>query len=83
MTQDHPSPFVERAAEREEFLRPAEVCRWLQVSRTWLYAAAKNGRIPSHRLGGDGPLRFRLSELEAWIEDGSTRSRLDAADHSP
>lgn len=61
------------AVEREDFLRPAEVCRWLQVSRTWLYDAAKNGRIPSHRLGGDGPLRFKPSELEAWIEDGSTQ----------
>jgi excisionase family DNA binding protein len=59
--------------EPEELLRPAEVCRWLQVSRTWLYAAAKDGRIPAHRLGGDGPLRFKRGELEAWIRAGSTR----------
>ena len=73
MTQEHVTPFPERRVEREEFLRPAEVCRWLQVSRTWLYAAAKDGRIPSHRLRGDGPVRFKPSELEAWIEAGSTR----------
>ena len=73
MTQEHVTPFPARPVEREEFLRPAEVCRWLQVSRTWLYAAAKDGRIPSHRLGGDGPVRFKRSELEAWIEAGSTR----------
>ena len=54
-----------------QLLRPAEVIDLLGVSRSWLYDAAKAGRIPCVRLGGpDGPVRFRARELEAWI-DGS------------
>ena len=42
----------------------------LGVSRTWLYEAAKIGRIPSIRIGGkDGPLRFVYEDLERWIDD--------------
>ncbi len=52
-----------------ELLRPAEVCRLLGVSRSWLYQAAIDGRIPSVRLGGpDGPVRFDPEELERWLE---------------
>jgi len=52
-----------------QLLRPAEVVDLLGVSRSWLYDAAKSGRIPCVRLGGpDGPVRFRARELEAWIE---------------
>ena len=52
-------------------LRPAEVVELLGVSRSWLYEAAKCGRIPCVRLGDpEGPLRFRLDELENWIAGG-------------
>ena len=52
-----------------KLLRPAEMVDLLGVSRSWLYDAAKAGRIPCVRLGGsDGPVRFRARELEAWIE---------------
>lgn len=41
----------------------------LGVSRSWLYQAAKDGRIPSVRLGGpDGPLRFNATDIDAWLE---------------
>jgi excisionase family DNA binding protein len=46
------------------------VAAQLGVSRTWLYDAAKTGRIPSIRIGGqDGPLRFVSEDLERWIDD--------------
>jgi excisionase family DNA binding protein len=49
-------------------LRPSEVAVRLGVSRTWLYDAAKDRRIPSIRLGApDGPLRFVPDDLRAWI----------------
>jgi excisionase family DNA binding protein len=49
-------------------LKPAEVARKLGVSRSWLYAAAAEGRIPSIRLGGPaGPLRFVSEDLEDWL----------------
>ncbi len=51
-------------------LKPAEVCCRLGVSRSWLYAAAGDGRIPSIRLGGpDGPLRFVPEDIDRWIDD--------------
>ena len=51
-------------------MKPTEVARELGVSRSWLYDAAKSGRIPSIRIGGeDGPLRFVPDDVERWIDD--------------
>ena len=59
-----------RRAAPGDLLKPTEVARRLGVSRTWLYAAAKDGRIPSVRIGGpDGPLRFVPEDLEAWLDE--------------
>ncbi|MBA3808390.1 MAG: helix-turn-helix domain-containing protein [Solirubrobacterales bacterium] len=53
-----------------DLLTPAEVATQLGVSRTWLYDAARTGRIPSIRIGGrDGPLRFVPEDLRQWIDD--------------
>ena len=50
-------------------LKPADVARRLGVSRTWLYEAARTGRIPSVRLGDEqGPLRFVEDDLDEWLE---------------
>jgi excisionase family DNA binding protein len=52
-----------------DFLRPGEVAQMLGVSRSWVYGAAKDGRIPCVRLGGsDGPLRFVERDLVQWLE---------------
>jgi excisionase family DNA binding protein len=57
------SPRIER------LLKPAEVAERLAVSRSWVYDAAGDGRLPSIRLGGpDGPLRFVAEDLDVWIE---------------
>jgi excisionase family DNA binding protein len=49
-------------------LKPSDVARRLSVSRSWVYGAAADGRIPSLRLGGpDGPLRFIETDVEEWI----------------
>lgn len=54
----------------EPLMRPAEVAVLLKVSRTWVYAAAADGRLPSLRLGGPhGPLRFVRADVEAWLRD--------------
>jgi excisionase family DNA binding protein len=51
-------------------LRPNDVARLFAVSRAWVYEAARTGRIPSVRLGGDdGPLRFVADDLEQWLTD--------------
>ena len=57
-----------------ELLRPADVARRLGVSRSWLYEAARQGRVPCVRLGGtDGPLRFMEHDLAEWLERGRSR----------
>jgi excisionase family DNA binding protein len=51
-------------------LKPSEVAAELGVSRTWLYDAAKTGRIPSIRIGGEeGPLRFVPEDVDRWIDE--------------
>jgi excisionase family DNA binding protein len=51
-------------------LKPAEVAARLGVSRTWLYDAARDGRIPSIRIGGrEGPLRFVPEDLAQWLDE--------------
>ena len=51
-------------------LRPNDVAKLLCVSRAWVYEAARTGRIPSVRLGGeDGPLRFVAVDVEQWLDD--------------
>ena len=52
-----------------ELLKPAEVAAFLRVSRSWVYAAAEDGRLPSVRLGGlGGPLRFVRADIQAWLD---------------
>jgi predicted DNA-binding transcriptional regulator AlpA len=52
-----------------DLIRPAEMVRKLGVSRSWLYDAAKGGRIPSIRIGGpQGPLRFVPEDIERWLD---------------
>lgn len=52
-----------------DLLKPTEVAARLRVSRSWVYEAAKDGRIPSVRLGGaDGPLRFLVHDVDAWLD---------------
>jgi excisionase family DNA binding protein len=53
-----------------EILKPNDVAQWLAVSRAWVYEAAKTGRIPSIRIGGeDGPLRFVREDVERWLDE--------------
>jgi len=56
-----------------ELLKPSVVAARLGVSRTWLYDAARAGRIPSIRIGGEeGPLRFIPEDIERWLDDART-----------
>ncbi len=55
-------------------LKPSDVAAHLGVSRSWLYDAAKAGRIPSIRVGGpEGPLRFVPDDLREWVDDARAR----------
>lgn len=62
--------MITEQANPTDLLKPAEVAAQLGVSRTWLYDAARAGRIPSIRIGGpNGPLRFVREDLQRWIDD--------------
>src|SRR3954471_7682693 len=51
-------------------LKPAEVAEEFGVSRSWVYAAADDGRLPSVRLGGpDGPPRFVPEDVHRWLDE--------------
>ena len=64
----------------EPLMKVPEAQRMLNVSRGWLYDAAKAGRVPHVRLGGpDGPLRFVRSDLEDYIDDARRGWRPNAA----
>lgn len=55
---------------RQPLLKPSDLARQLGVSRSWLYDAAKAGRIPSIRIGGEeGPLRFVPEDVNRWIDE--------------
>jgi len=57
-----PSPFV-------RLLEPSDVAQELGGSRSWVYAAADDGRLPSVLLGSpDWPLRFVLEDLHCRLE---------------
>jgi predicted DNA-binding transcriptional regulator AlpA len=53
----------------QALIRPGDLARDLCVSRAWVYDAARDGRIPSIRIGGqDGPLRFVSEDIERWLD---------------
>ena len=61
---------MNRLESGQALMKPSEVRDLLGVSRTWIYAAAADGRLPSVRLGGPkGPLRFIRADVEGWLED--------------
>jgi excisionase family DNA binding protein len=63
-----PKPSI--LATNLALLRPNDVARKLSVSRAWVYDAARTGRIPSVRLGGeDGPLRFIEADIDQWLAE--------------
>ena len=58
----------------QKLLKPTEVADRLSVSRAWVYEAAKVGRIPAIRIGGDeGPLRFVAQDIEDWLAEARYR----------
>jgi excisionase family DNA binding protein len=53
-----------------DLLKANDVAQRLAVSRAWVYEAARTGRIPSVRIGGeDGPLRFVPDDIDQWLAD--------------
>lgn len=49
-------------------LSAAEVAQYLGVSRGSVYAWVRTSRLPLHRQSSGGVMRFRLDEIDAWLE---------------
>jgi excisionase family DNA binding protein len=70
MPSNGPSDLESSILASRVLLRPSDVARKLSVSRAWVYEAARMGRIPSVRLGGeDGPLRFIAADIDTWLAE--------------
>ena len=51
----------------EPLLRPADAARLLAVRTSWVYDAARDGRLPCLHIGRH--LRFLRSDLERWVAE--------------
>jgi len=66
---DMDSPSGKGSVVSEELLKPMQIAERWGVSRSWVYRAAEEGRIPHLRLGGGrGPLRFSPSAINHFEE---------------
>lgn len=52
----------------EPLLSIDELCAWLGMSKSWVWERTRRDAIPVVRLGRY--VRFRKSEIVAWIESG-------------
>ena len=72
------SPRANSIAE-ERFLRLPQVKERTGVSRSFIYAGAKNGTFPVPRLIGARAVGWLESELTAWIEARIAARKQEAA----
>jgi len=59
---------VQEATEIEPLVDAQYVARLLDVSQDWVWKAVRAGTLPAYRFG-PRKLRFRESEILAWIEE--------------
>lgn len=67
-TQSHPEQLQltpQREPLREPLLTPAQAAALLAVRTSWIYDAAREGRLPTIHVGRH--IRFLRSDLEAWV----------------
>ncbi len=63
MTDQHPTDN-----NTQKLLRPKEAATLIGLTTNTIRAYVRQGKIPCVRLGGpNGPIRFDLRELHAWI----------------
>jgi excisionase family DNA binding protein len=62
---------TETQSERDELMTAEELAERLRMTRAWVYAETRLGRIPHLRLGRY--FRYRRSAIEAWIAELETR----------
>ena len=53
-----------------------DACNFLGVHRNTLYKLIQAGELPAFRMMTGGRWKFRKKELEQWLEDKQSRTRL-------
>lgn len=61
------------SASAETLLTIDELAKILKVKPAWLYTAAQRGDVPRVKIGKF--VRFRESEITAWIAKGGTTDK--------
>ena len=61
----------------ESLLSPRELAEAIVVKLSWVYSKAEAGEIPCYKIGKY--LRFRPSEIAAWIDAQRVEARAEAA----
>ena len=56
-----------------EIITVTEVAAYLKLTQKTAYRLAAQGKIPGFKVGGSW--RFRLSEIDAWIDRQSEKRR--------
>jgi excisionase family DNA binding protein len=62
---------VERKPATEKLLTVQEICELLKVPKTYIYWLTHKRQIPFIKMMGH--LRFRQSEIDAWLESKEVR----------
>jgi excisionase family DNA binding protein len=66
MTTDNGSATTLAEEDPRTLLTAEEVAERLRVTKCWIYAEVRAGRLPHVRLGRY--VRFRARAIDAWIE---------------
>jgi len=56
---------------QDELVSLDELCKLLKVRKSYIYKLTSRNIIPFYRIGG---LKFKLSEVEAWIEQNKIKA---------
>ncbi len=51
----------------EQLINIDELCQILKLKRSYIYLLTHQKKIPHYKLGGQ--LRFKLSDIEQWLQD--------------
>lgn len=65
----------------ESWVGVEEVAAHLRVARDSVYRWIETRRLPAHRVGR--LLRFKLSEVDAWVQTGSGKGSRESGSDSP
>ena len=56
---------------QDELVSLDELCKLLKVRKSYIYKLTSRNIIPFYRIGG---LKFKLNEVEAWIEQNKIKA---------